>query len=506
MTRIPKCLVLGLALSVAAARVLAQNAPAAPVQTAPAPASTEERIQRLEKLLAETRAQVEALKAAAAGGAPQDARLTGATDAKLAEIERRIEILAQEIEAMKIGEAAQTPADQPAQAAAASESPLSAPAGTVQDAGRRFGLGLSASKVYQRQSGVSIGGYGEVIYQNFANHDQSGDPSGDEDQITLARAVVYLGYKFDRHFVLNTEIEYENAVIASDKGGEVEVEFAYIDYMNRPEFNARAGLVLIPMGLVNEQHEPTAFLGVRRPDVEDVIIPSTWRELGFGVYGEAGPISYRGYMVNGLNAAGYSADEGIREGRQEGSEALAKSWAFAGRADFVGLPGLTLGASVFAGDSGQGQFTPSGEEIKGFTTVVDAHADWRWRGLWLRGLYAHTSISEAELINQLNGFEGDQSIGSQQQGWYGQAAFDLFSLMPASKMALWPFVRYEGYDTQLRVPAGYERNPENNVHQLTLGLAYYPISRLVVKADWQQRLNGARSGVNQFNVGLGYIF
>jgi hypothetical protein len=98
-----------------------------------------------------------------------------------------------------------------------------------------------------------------VIYQNFADHDQSGDPSGDEDQITLARAVVYLGYKFDRHFVLNTEIEYENAVVGSDKGGEVEVEFAYIDYMNRPEFNARAGLVLIPMGLVNEQHEPTAF-------------------------------------------------------------------------------------------------------------------------------------------------------------------------------------------------------------------------------------------------------
>ena len=162
MTRIPKHLVLGLALSVAAARVLAQNAPAAPVQTAPAPASTEERIQRLEKLLAETRAQVEALKAAAAGGAPQDARITGATDAKLAEIERRIEILAQEIEAMKIGEAAQTPADQPAQAAA-SESPLSAPAGTVQDAGRRFGLGLSASKVYQRQSGVSAGAASSLI-------------------------------------------------------------------------------------------------------------------------------------------------------------------------------------------------------------------------------------------------------------------------------------------------------------------------------------------------------
>jgi uncharacterized coiled-coil protein SlyX len=492
-----------LGLAIAGGPVAFAQAPPPTPTPAAATGSAEERIQRLEKLLAETRAEVAALKAAS-GAAAQDA--------KLAEIERKIDILAQEIEAMKIGEAAQgaghEPGEAPPQAAtaAAPESPLAPPTGSAQDTGRRFGLGLSAAKVYGRQNGVSIGGYGEVIYQNFSGHDQSGAPSGDEDQITLARAVVYLGYKFDRHFVLNTEIEYENAVVASDKGGEAEIEFAYIDYMNRPEFNARAGLLLVPMGLVNEQHEPTAFLGVRRPDVEDLIIPSTWRELGFGVYGEAGPISYRGYMVNGLNAAGYSADEGIREGRQEGSEALAKSWAFTGRLDYVALPGLTLGASVFAGDSGQGQLTPSGAEIGGFTTVVDAHADWRWRGLWVRGLYAHTTIDQAALINELNGFEGDESIGSQQQGWYGQAAFDVLSLVPATKMSLWPFVRYEGWDTQLRVPAGYERNPENNAHQLTLGIAYYPISRLVVKADWQQRLTTARTGVNRFNVGLGYIF
>ena len=463
--------------------------------TAPAPAgSAEERIQRLEKLVNDTRAEIAALKAASANGA---------NDARLAEIERRIDILAQEIEAMKIGEAAQAaaPAGSPP-----GEAPAQTERTTAQATAQRFGLGLSAAKVYNRQSGVSIGGYGEVTYQNFAKNDQSGEPSGGEDQVTLARAVVYLGYKFDRHFVLNTEIEYENAVVASDKAGEAEVEFAYIDYMHSRPFNARAGLVLIPMGLVNEQHEPTAFLGVRRPDVEDVIIPSTWREIGFGVYGEAGPFAYRGYMVNGLNAAGYSPDEGIHEGSQEGSEALATNWAFTGRVDFVGVPGLTVGASLFTGDSGQGRVTPSGQEISGLTTVVDAHADWRWRGLWLRGLYAHTTIAEAALINQLNNFEGDESIGSGQQGWYVQGAFDLFSLAPSSKAALLPFVRYEEYDTQHRVPAGYERNPENDIRELTLGLSYYPISRLVLKADWQQRRNAARTGVNQFNVGLGYIF
>ncbi len=377
---------------------------------------------------------------------------------------------------------------------------------TAQDAGRRYGLGLSAAKVYGIQRGVSIGGYGEVLYQNFASKNQSGEPSGAQDQITDLRAVVYLGYKFDDHFVLNTEFEYENAVVASDKGGEAEVEFAYIDYMHSRPFNGRAGLVLIPMGLINEQHEPTAFLGARRTDVEDVIIPSTWRELGWGLYGDGGPFAYRAYMVNGLNAAGYDAAEGIREGRQEGSEALAENWAFTGRLDYVGMPGLLVGASIFTGNSGQGRFTPSGQKVHGATTVVDAHLDWRWRGLWLRGLYAHTWISEADLINQLNGLEGDASIGSRQEGWYVQGGYDVLSLMAGARASLIPFVRYEEYDTQRQVPAGYARNPENDRQELTLGLVFKPIDRLAFKADWQQRHDAAGTGVNQWNLALGYIF
>jgi hypothetical protein len=497
---IPRWVSVGLGMLLAAV-TLAQAPAPAPTPT-PVPGSMEERIQRLEKLLAETRAELAALKAAAAGS-PADARL--------AEIERKIDILAQEIEAIKMADAAQgTAAPAPTtQATGTGEGPavsIAPPTGTAQDAGQRYGLGLSAAKVYGLKRGVSIGGYGEVLYQNFASKSQHGEPSGAQDQITDLRAVVYLGYKFDDHFVLNTELEYENAVVASDKGGEAEVEFAYIDYMHSRPFNARAGLVLIPMGLINEQHEPTAFLGARRNDVEDVIIPSTWRELGWGLYGEAGPFAYRGYMVNGLNAEGYDAEEGIREGRQEGSEALAENWAFTGRLDYVGAPGLLVGASVFTGNSGQGRFTPSGEKVHGATTVVDAHVDWRWRGLWLRGLYAHTWISEADLINQLNGFVGDASVGSRQEGWYVQGGYDVLSLMARARASLVPFVRYEEYDTQKAVPFGYERNPENDRQELTLGLVFKPIDRLAFKADWQQRHNAAGTGVNQWNLALGYIF
>jgi hypothetical protein len=442
----------------------------------------EERIRQLERLLADTRAELERLKASSS---------SAETNAKLEELSRRIDILAREIENLKMGEAA------PA---------LEAGAKAGEKSVERYGIGPGAARVYGIKSGVSIGGYGEVLYDNFASKDQSGNPASGDDVITLLRAVVYLGYKFDQHFVLNTEIEYENAVVASDKGGEAEIEFAYIDYMHSPAFNSRTGLVLIPSGLVNQLHEPTAYLGARRPDVEDVIIPSTWRELGTGVYGTAGPVSYQLYGVNGLNAAGYNADEGIREGRQEGSEALAKSWAFSGRVDLTAVPGLLVGASVFSGDAGQGQFTPSGQKISALTTVFDAHLDWRWRGLWVRGLYAHTTIAQADLINQLNNFEGDESVGSRQEGWYVQAGYDVLSLVSSTRLSLIPYARYEQYDTQAQVPAGYERNPENDITELTLGAAFQPIPQLILKADWQQRHNAAKTGVDVWNVSLGYVF
>ncbi len=469
--------VFGIALA-SAAPAAAQASPAA----SPSTLTPEQRIQELERLLADTRAELDKLKVSSS---------SAETSARLDELSRRIDILAQEIQNLKMGEAA------PAAEAGAAIGEKSV---------ERYGIGPAAAKIYGIKKGLSIGGYGEILYSNFASKDQSGAPSSGEDVITDLRAVVYIGYKFDQHFVLNSEIEYENAVVASDKGGEAEVEFAYIDYTNSPLFNARTGLILIPSGLINQLHEPTAFLGARRPDVDEVIIPTTWREIGTGFYGTCGPVSYQLYGVNGLNAAGYTAEGGIHEGSQEGSEALAKSWAFAGRVDFTAVPGLLAGASVFSGDSGQGQFTPSGDKISGLTTLVEAHVDWRWRGIWVRGIYAHTTIQQADLINQLNNFEGDESVGSTQEGWYGQAGFDVLSLVSGSRMNLIPFARYEQYDTQAAVPVGYARNPENDVHGWTLGAVFQPIPQLILKADWQQRHNAAQTGVNLWNVALGYVF
>jgi len=450
-----------------AASILLVAAPARADEPAP---TLEQRVERLEKLLAQTRAELEAARAAA-------------DPKRLAEIERQIEILAREIEQLKLAEAAPSAAD---------------------SKDMRYGVGPAASRVYGKK-GVSIGGYGEFLYQSFAGHREDGEPSGRRNEADLARAVLYFGYKFDDRWVLNTEIEAEHAVTASDKRGEVEVEFAYLDYLFSRPLRARAGLVLIPMGLINEFHEPPAFLGALRPDVEQRLIPSTWRELGAGLYGDAGRFSYRLYAVNGLNSAGYSA-EGIREGSQEGSEAAAENWAVTGRLDWTPVAGADLGVSFFSGDSDQGRTTPPGESFSGRTTLFDVHADWKWRGLWLRGLYVRTTVADAAAINEANGLKGDESVGRRQWGWYLQAGFDVLTLKAGVRASLTPFVRYERYDTQARVPEGFERNPENDVKVLSMGAVFKPIEPIAVKIDWQQRKNAARTGVDQWNVGLGYLF
>ncbi len=411
---------------------------------------------------------------------------------RLKDLEGKVDVLTKEIEALRLGEAPAVPAGA-----------LATP--TPEASASRFGLGPAASRVYSRK-GVSIGGYGEVLYQRFAASKQDGSPSGVSDTIDLSRAVLYFGYKFDDHFVFNSEVEYEHAVAASDKEGEVEVEFAYVDWLSSSRaLRARAGLILVPMGFLDELHEPPTFFGARRNDVETLILPTTWRELGLGAYGEAGPLAYRLFLLNGLSSEGYTA-EGIREGRQEGSLAKARDFALTGRLDFVGTNGLVAGASFFAGCSGQGRTTASGENICGQTTVWDVHADFRWRGLSLRAIVAGSTISDTAAINELNGLSGDEGVGSRQRGWYGEAGFDVLALVPRTKLSLSPFVRYEEWDTQASVADGFERNPENDVTQWTAGVVFKPIPQVVLKLDGQWRRNAARTGVNQVNIALGYEF
>jgi len=437
--------------------------------------------QELDELRSEKTETAEAapMEAEGADEASTSSSTAARLDQRLAEIERQIEVLAGEVEREQLGEAA--------------------PAAETSE----HGYGPAASKIYRTGQGLSIGGYGEMLYQGYDDTLDDGSDAGATDQLDFLRAIVYFGYKWNDRWLFNSEIELEHA--STEDGGEAAVEFAYLDYLWKPELNARAGLLLIPMGFINELHEPTTFLGARRPDVERFIIPSTWRENGFGLFGEAGPVSYRTYVVNGFEADGFTADEGLREGRQAGAKASAEDLAWVGRLDYTPVPGLLLGGSAYVGSSGQGLVGPDGETVDVGTTIYEGHAEWRWRGLELRFLGTRADLDDVAALNRTLGLTGTESIGDELSGWYAQVGYDVLSHRGSSQELI-PYVRWEQLDTQSSVPTGFLRAPANDRESLTLGLAWKPFPQAIVKADYQDYDNGAGTGLDQLNVALGYIF
>ncbi|MDT8436608.1 MAG: hypothetical protein RRA92_07615 [Gemmatimonadota bacterium] len=461
---------------VAACLLAAANAPAARAQE-PTP---EQRLERLERQVEELRAALEA----AAGREVEPADVT--------ELRRQIEAITRELEQMRLGRDVVVAADTSI-----------------------LGLGPAASKVYKVDQGVSIGGYGEALYENFVAERDDGTDAGLTDQFDFLRAIVYFGYKFDDRFVFNSEIEFEHS--STDQAGSVSVEFAYLDWLfggAGSTLGARAGILLLPMGFLNELHEPPVFLGTERPVTEQAIIPSTWRENGIGLFGDAGDFAWRAYLVNGLDgvgggtsdADGFSAS-GLRGGRQKGSKAVAESFAVTGRADWTGILGLTLGASAYYGDSGQGvedPLDPAGE-IGASTFIGEAHAQYKARGFDLRGLVALATVDDVESLNAARGLSGDSSIGERLVGGYVQAGYDVLRGVD-TRVQLLPYVRWERLNTQDDVPDGFAANPANDRTIVSVGAQVLPIPNIVLKADYQFHSNEADTAVDQFNVALGYLF
>lgn len=416
-------------------------------------------------------------------GVDGDSRTEGESpqpsDTDLEELQRQLDILAEEVERLRSGE----------------EETVE----LTEDEVRALGLAPSAARTYERSRGVSIAGYGEMLYERYSGANQAGDPSGRTSQIDFLRAIIYAGYRFNDKFLFNSEIEIEHA-------DEVFVEFAYLDYLVHENLGIRGGLVLLPMGLVNEFHEPTVFLGAERPVTESVIIPSTWRENGAGVHGSAGMFSYRAYVVNGLVGANFSSS-GIRSGRQKGSKAKAENFAFTGRLDVTPTPGVFVGGSIYTGGSGQGDIAIDGRNFDVRTTIVDVHGQAQIRGFDVRGLFANASIGDALELNQVLGKTGTSGVAEAMRGGYMQVGYDVLSQSNAlGGTQLTPYYRWERVDTQATMPVGFERSRSTDNTFNTIGVEVKPIPNIVVKADYAWVSNDSETSVNQFNIGLGYVF
>ena len=366
-----------------------------------------------------------------------------------------------------------------------------------------FGFGPAASRVYRINQGVSIGGYGEVLYENFSSTNESGAPAGVTDQLDALRGIVYVGYKFNDQIIFNSEIEVEHGSTAEE--GSVSLEFAYLDYFITPNFGVRAGLLLSPQGFLNELHEPPVFLGSERPVTETVIIPSTFRENGIGIFGTVGDFDFRGYVINSFDGLGFGAG-GLRGGRQRGSEALAEDFAGVGRVDYVGYPGLTVGSSLLVGNTGQGAVVPStGETLDATTVIWEGHAEYKAFGFDLRGLLAVASVDDVPELNETIGLDPGETVGESLIGGYVQAGYDVLRSV-RTQHELVPYFRWERVNTQNTVPTGFVADPAQNNTFFTIGAAWRPISSVILKSDYRFRSNDADTGVDQFNINIGYLF
>jgi len=401
----------------------------------------------------------------------------GAIDIRLAELEQRVDRL------LAAGTAV---AASPAPVSSASQTPLQ----TVSVSG-------DYQKSAEAETRLPVAGYMDAHFNK-----NSGEPG----RADLHRFVLLFGHSFSERIKFWSELEIEHALVegGGEERGELALEQAYLDFLVKPWLNFRGGMVLSPVGIINERHEPPAFNGVERPFVETVIIPTTWREMGVGLTGDlVRGLRYRTYLISALDPTGFSAEEGIRNGRSQGFNAPLRNPATVGRLEFAGIRRLNLGLSGYTGVS-------SNPAVKVTPRVGIFSFDGRYsyRRFDLRGLYASTWITRTRELNQalerLNGVS--PAVAKQLLGYYVEPALHVFPRRLRSDLIL--FTRYEKYNTQHRMASGFQPLPEFNRSSVVTGLTFKPNADVAIKFDYVFNRNAGSviRPVNGINLGLGWWF
>ena len=376
-------------------------------------------------------------------------------------------------------------------------------------------------------SGISpnlgLWGYGEIYYTN---------PTHDHSLATadLARAVFGIGYKFDEGTSFNSEFEVEHAVASADDSGEFEVEQFYIDRQLTDSINARIGLYLMPVGLINEHHEPTAFYGVQRNFVETLIIPSTWREGGLGLHGTSDlGLTWDAGVTTGLNLSGWnpmiedpqyrtaldlinSDSAPMQATHQELQDANVQHLQEYAALNYTGIPGLLLGGFVSTGKMALPVVPANLPQTR--ATLWEVHGRWTPGNADISAMYAHGTFSNTATYN-LDNAGASNPLPSSFLGYYVQGAYKVWE---SGGYKLSPFVRWEHYDMGASyagiapgfspVPAGLASDgkawPQPHDRVWTAGANFYLNPNVVLKADYQRFTTN--TDLTRLDLGLGIAF
>jgi len=337
---------------------------------------------------------------------------------------------------------------------------------------------LGIQKIADWADKTTVGGYGELHYNNLSGK----GGAADKDEVDFHRFVLFFGHEFSDDIRFFSELELEHSIAGDDKNGEVELEQAYLDFDLNDQHTARAGLFLLPVGIINETHEPPTFYGTERNPIEKNVIPATWWAAGAGSHGELGAgFSYDAYVHSGL-----AVDNGfkIRSGRQKVSKDKANDLAATARLKYTGIAGLELSVSAqHQQDMGQGLVTglESGN-------LIETHAIWSTGPFTLKALYAAWDIAGSAI----------EAAGSdKQRGLYLEPSYRLSEQFGV-------FARFNQWDNKAGSNSGSAADSEKE--QWDIGVNYWPHEDVVIKADYQYQSNDDGKEQNGLNIGLGYQF
>ncbi len=264
------------------------------------------------------------------------------------------------------------------------------------------------------------------------------------DEIDIHRWVIALAYEFSDRIRMDMELDFEHAFT------EPEFEYGFLEFDLTPGLSARVGSLLMPVGPLNESHEPPLFYSVERPYVERSLIPTTWQENGAGLVGRImqGKLAFRAYATAGLDAAKMTTLDGLHDVSSGGAESKIEDWAGVGRLEYSPVKYLTLSASAYGG--GADQSHPALGYV--FLKIWETDAKFRYKELELSGTFVRTELIGAEQASIVTG----QTIGRAMQGGYAEAAYRfkklLFSESSPSDFAL--FARYERFNTNHEMLTG----------------------------------------------------
>ncbi|MEJ0103181.1 MAG: hypothetical protein WDO19_11765 [Bacteroidota bacterium] len=351
---------------------------------------------------------------------------------------------------------------------------------------------LYAGLIAKEQSTV-LSGYGEAHY--------SLDTKRKTSEATLKRVVLFVGHKFNNKISLFTEMELEDAVVVGGVGGDegtgkgsISIEQAFLKFNLNPTTYIVAGLFIPRLGFINENHLPTTFNGVDRPFVEQLVIPTTWREIGVGLYGtfkNVPGLNYSLSLTNGLNSSAFVNGSGIRNGRQLGSEASGLALGASGSLLYY-INNFRLQASAYIGgstaterrvaDSLQLNSGAFGNPV----ILYEADAQYSDNGLNIRVIGSGISIKDAANINKAYANNTPENL----YGGYAEVGYNLLYNKYKDNKALILFGRYEYMNLGAKLPSSGVKNDANKQQYIVAGFTFKPIRGVAIKADYVQRITG----------------